>query len=413
MIHERLRRCVGQMLLAAMLCGAAVPAPSVAHAQPAAAEDLNAEQRSLIEQLTADKAMSVARERRLADEAQERLYAVLATKDRALRAAEVRAKGRAAELARLRRERDGITRQREQLIAALTDRDRTLEAEVRAYRETVTGLALSPDPRKQAALQRFADGEQAEALADLDLIADADRAARRKAADLAEAANRRPVARLAVEALDQGKVLLPEVVARFERLTRLDPGVTADWIQLASLYDTQGRLADARRAADAALKTVVAGADPQPRAATLTMLGLLAMKGGELGRAKALFEEALDTRRKLAKDNPTSAEAQRDVSFSLVKLGDVAVAAGDLGRAKVLFEESLVTTRKLAKDNPTSATAQCDLIISLFKLGRLRSDPRLLKESLVIVRTLDKEGRLRPADRFLLDVIPKAIEAIP
>jgi hypothetical protein len=94
---------------------------------------------------------------------------------------------------------------------------------VRTYREVCTGIATSPDPRKQQALQRFADGEQREALADLDVIADAERAERRKAVDLQDAAKRRPIAALARQVHDQGKVTLDEVIGRYEQLTRLDP----------------------------------------------------------------------------------------------------------------------------------------------------------------------------------------------
>jgi hypothetical protein len=71
---------------------------------------------------------------------------------------------------------------------------------VRAYREEVTKLAASPDPEKQKALQLFADGERTKALAVLDAIADAKRAAHDKAVQIADAAERRPTAWLAVQA---------------------------------------------------------------------------------------------------------------------------------------------------------------------------------------------------------------------
>jgi hypothetical protein len=130
--------------------------------------DLDAESRRLIERLTADKALAIARERRLAASAQEARYRQLEDMDRALRAAEARAAGNAAELARVSRERDGIARQWQEINATLAHQDRTLAAQMAVYREAVTGIAMSPDPRKLKALQRFADGEQREALADLD-----------------------------------------------------------------------------------------------------------------------------------------------------------------------------------------------------------------------------------------------------
>lgn len=85
-------------------------------------------------------------------------------------------------------------------------------------------LASSPDSQTQKALQRFADGEPREALDDLDMIADAKHAAHDKAVVIANAAERRPTAWLAVQALDAGKVTLDEVLEWFEKLTRLDPG---------------------------------------------------------------------------------------------------------------------------------------------------------------------------------------------
>src|SRR4029077_19281189 len=114
-------------------------------------------------------------------------------------------------------------------------RDRTLAAEVRAYREEVTKLAESPDPEKQKALQLFADGERTKALAVLDAIADAKRAAHekavQKAVQIADAAERRPTAWLAMQAHDVGEVTLDQLVTRFEQLTQLDPTMTTDWIE--------------------------------------------------------------------------------------------------------------------------------------------------------------------------------------
>jgi hypothetical protein len=340
-------------MLVGFLGGAICWLATDATANPGMASvDLNADQRSLVAQLTAERAITLANERRLADAAQDELYKQLAAKDRAQRAAEARAAGNAAELARVRKARDEIAQQRQELVAALTQRDQTLAAEVRAYREEVTKIASSPDPQKQKALQRFADGEQREALDDLDLIADAKRAAHDKAVAVADAAERRPTAWLAVQAHDAGKVMLDKVIGRFEQLTRLDPTMTFDWIQLARLYKERGRLADAKTAAEGAYKSLAGGHD-RDRSVVLDELGDVAVTAGNLVGAKARFEEGLVIDRKLAQGNPTSAEARRDVSLSLERLGNVAVQAGDLGGAKARFEEGLVIRRKLAQGRIT------------------------------------------------------------
>ncbi|HEX3475849.1 MAG TPA: hypothetical protein VHT91_12575 [Kofleriaceae bacterium] len=360
---------VVRMVVVGLVCaamGRAAAQPTAGRA--VAGVDSDAERRFLIDQLTADKAITLATARRIADAKQEELHRQLQARDRALRAAEGRASGNAAELARVRKAREQIAAERQALVAALADRDRTLGAEVRAYREAVTGIANSPDPRKQAALQRFADGEQREALADAEVIADADRAARNKANDIADAAERRPWAELALQAHDLGKVTLDEVIAKYEKLTQLDPGVTWDWIYLARLYDDQGRLDAAKNALESADRSLAAG-DTRDRMVVLDELGDVATKAGDLAGARARYEEGLVICRKLVQANPTSTQAQRDVSVSLNKLGDVAVQAGDLATAQARCEEGLAIRRKLAQADLTSTRAQRDVTLSLDELG--------------------------------------------
>ena len=312
----------------------------------------------------------MARERRLAADDQGALYKQLEAKDRALRAAELRVAGNAAELARVRVERDRIARQQQDVVATLTRRDRTLAAEVTAYREVVTGIAMSPDPRKLKALRRFADGEQREALSELDAIADAERDARIKAAEIADAANRRLAASLALQARDHGRVTLEELIRRNERLTRIDRGSPQDWILLSRLYDEQGQLDAARQAARSAYASL-GGGDERARSVALDELGRLAMKAGDLEDARARFEESLVIARKLASASPTSVEAWRDLSVSLDKLGEIATNAGELEKARARFEESLDIRRRLAQASPTSAEARRDLGVSLLHVGNI------------------------------------------
>jgi hypothetical protein len=114
-------------------------------AQPSA--DLDPDRRAVVAKLTADRALAIANERRIAADEYARLNRRLEERDRALRATAARSAGDAAKLHRIRDQRDEIARQRRELVAALALRDATLAAEVRAYREVVTGIAASPDPR--------------------------------------------------------------------------------------------------------------------------------------------------------------------------------------------------------------------------------------------------------------------------
>ena len=87
--------------------------------------------------------------------------------------------------------------------------------------------------------------------------------------------------------------------------------------------------------------------------------------------------------------------------------------AGDLKDAKARYEDGLGIRRKLAKDNPTSAEAQRDLIVSLAKLGLATGDRKLLNEALDIARALESSGRLAPSDRGMVEVLVQAIKAMP
>src|SRR5262245_20679826 len=102
------RRSWNRVARGALLLGSWCLLVAIAGAAPGV--DLNAEQRALVWKLTADKALAVANERRLAIEEQAALNRRLDEQDRKLRAAEQRARGNRAELARIREERDQIAR---------------------------------------------------------------------------------------------------------------------------------------------------------------------------------------------------------------------------------------------------------------------------------------------------------------
>src|SRR5262249_35446745 len=213
-------RGVARALAMGVMCSVLGVAAPAARAAPE--PDLNVEMRAVVAKLTADKALAVANAHTIAAIEQEALNRQLEEKDRKLRDAEARAAGNKAEVARIRKDRDAIAQERKKLVDALADRDRTLAAEVRAYREEVTKLAASPDPRKQKALQRFADGERLSAVLELSEIVDADFRAREMANKIRTAADLRPVAELAEQTYDKGEMKLEAVVQLYEKITGLD-----------------------------------------------------------------------------------------------------------------------------------------------------------------------------------------------
>jgi tetratricopeptide (TPR) repeat protein len=99
-------------------------------------------------------------------------------------------------------------------------------------------------------------------------------------------------------------------------------------------------------------------------------------QAGDAGRALQCYEESLDTRRRLATDNPGSAQAARDLGASLDRFGDFYLQrgqAGDAERALERYEECLAIARRLATDNPDSAEAARDLSVSLVRMGEFHA----------------------------------------
>ncbi|HRI07413.1 MAG TPA: TIR domain-containing protein, partial [Nannocystaceae bacterium] len=156
-------------------------------------------------------------------------------------------------------------------------------------------------------------------------------------------------------------------------------GSQLSWVlgDLSGFLIGRGDVAAALRAGRQALKVAedLAKADPHSAQAqrdlsvSLDRLGDVEVQAGNLARARDLFARSLSQREDLAKADPHSAQAQRDLSVSWNKLGDIEVQAGSLARARDLFARSLSQREDLAKADPHSAQAQRDLSVSLERLG--------------------------------------------
>jgi len=74
----------------------------------------------------------------------------------------------------------------------------------------------------------------------------------------------------------------------------------------------------------------------------------------------------------------------------------VLVLAGQLQDARCRFKQSLAIAEKLAKDNPSSAEAQRDLIVSYAKLAQVTSVVGWWKKALTLALELERTGLLAP-----------------
>jgi hypothetical protein len=203
-------------------------------------------------------------------------------------------------------------------IRDLSAKDRAYAEAIERFRRDVTDLAATPQGK--AALVQFNAGQEVEALAILDQLQAARDRAIALAATLERAVGHRRLATLALEARDRGKVSTQSVLARFEAVTRLDPGVFWDWIELSRLYQEASQLPAARAAAGRAAGVATNDWD---RMVAKSAEGDVAQAQGDLSIAKARYEEAHQLLTRLLSADPSSASLKRDVSVSLGRVGDV------------------------------------------------------------------------------------------
>ncbi len=282
----------------------------------------------------------------------------------------------------------------EALVARLAQQDRAYAQTIAVLRDAVTGIASTP--AGAAALARYNGGDQAGALAALDTLQAADEAAGQKGGDAEKAAGERRIGELALDALRKGKADTASVIARFERVTKLDPTFAGDWLQLARLYQDAERMADARRAAEQATKT--AANDPD-RSAALNELGDLLAAGNDAAGARKAYGESLDILRRLAAADPGDAGLQHDLSVLLNKTGDVLAALRDGAPAVKAYQESLDILRRLAAADPDNGGLQRELYERLWRSALANAPWARWRDVVAQLKTMDRHGFLQPADQ--------------
>ena len=197
-----------------------------------------------------------------------------------------------------------------------------------------------------------------------------------------------PAADAAARELAEGDIA--GAIATLERDARADVGAAAEkWRRLGALVmgvDT----AKARAAYEEAFKL-------QPDDFwTCVELARLRDRSGDLDGARAAAECAV-----------RAAQGERERTVADLTLGDVLVLAGDLAGAKARFEASLAVSERLAEQNKGSAEAQRDLIVSYVKMSDTFPKQGWAGKALAICEALANEGRLAPADAWMLEELRK------
>ncbi len=371
------------------------------------------------------------------------------------RLTEAEARG-AAEVASLQAE---LVEAREALVADLGARDPAYAEVIAAFRAEVTDVASTAEGA--AALAQFNRGEEVEALDVLDRLNAAEDEARRRAiegatralqlqADQAAAARHRSTAALALEARNRSRLETDEVIARYEEVTRLDPNVDNDWLQLAELYFSVGRRAEAVSAAERVqtLTTsywarssaraliadiLLAQGDSQDALAVyesilanhvrifsadssslgvgtrvyrvLDKIGEAYLTRQDYASALERFELALLLAERLSESDPQSAELERYVSVSVTKIGDVLERQGDLDGALSRYRRGLEIFERLSAADPASLDDASNVAASLSRIGGLLIRQGDLDGALVLYRrSLEIAERLSAADPASVDL---------
>ena len=199
------------------------------------------------------------------------------------------------------------------------------------------------------ALAKFNAGDEAGAITILDQLNDARDAALQKASDIQKAVGRRDEAQLALDGEQLGKISIAPVISLFEKVVALDPGVSRDWVDLAQLERSAGRLADARKAADQAVTT--AASDPD-RALALTQMGYVLAAQGDLPGALNTARQAQAIAERLLAASPNDPELRRGLAVSLMNVAGVQVVQGDLIAASQTYIAAVSVWRKMIEANP-------------------------------------------------------------
>ncbi|MEL6968312.1 MAG: hypothetical protein AAGM04_13120, partial [Pseudomonadota bacterium] len=135
-------------------------------------------------------------------------------------------------------------------LAAL---DRAYKAAISAFRDSLEKITATPEGLK--ALELYNAGDRLRARSILDDLADAADRADERATNIRKAARQRELATLDLDMLLRGELTVKTVLARFERITRLDPTSQWDWVEYGRLLVKAGDLSAAKLAAEQALET--------------------------------------------------------------------------------------------------------------------------------------------------------------
>jgi phage tail protein X len=130
--------------------------------------------------------------------------------------------------------------------------------------------------------------------------------------------------------------------------------------------------------------------------------------------ARQAFAKSLAIRERLAQAEPGRADYQRDLSVSYEKIGDVFRVLGQGDEAYQAYRKSLGIIERLAQAEPGRADYKRHLMVSWFKMSEAEPDRRRehLSRAFDIARGLHDQGRLAPADAWMVDEFARRLSEL-
>lgn len=165
---------------------------------------------------------------------------------------------------------------------------------------------------------------------------------------------------------------------------------------------------------DARAASIDKGSLERELSITLNKLGDVAEARGDANAALALYGQALDIRRRLAKTNPDDALLFRQLNVSRANVGRMHFALGDLEGAAAAFEEAVVAWREQVASDPGNAQHKRDLSIgldqlsaTLLQLGKMAEARTMRAEDLALTRDLHKNdpGNVEVKQELLMSLL--------
>jgi Flp pilus assembly protein TadD len=143
------------------------------------------------------------------------------------------------------------------------------------------------------------------------------------------------------------------------------------WVRLVIAWRRmdRGEAARLEEAASTALEMARSMADLRAQSEAQCLFGDVLAAQGKLVEAQAAFAEDLAISRRLAKQDPSNADWQRELAVAWSRIGDIEQARGKLGEAQAAFAEYLAISRWLAEQDPSNASWQRELAVAYSRIG--------------------------------------------